>query len=65
MNANFTLRKHPDGWMARRIVDPIILGPADLVHLEALMRLSDSLAPLRVCPVDITKQEQKLWDDSI
>jgi hypothetical protein len=65
MSANFTLRKHPDGWMARRIVDPIILGPVDLVHLECLMRLSDATAHLRICPAGIKEQEQKLWDESI
>lgn len=47
MSANFTLRKHPDGWMARRIVDPIILGPIERTYLEALMKLSDDTAPMR------------------
>lgn len=58
MSKNFTIRKHPEGWMARRIVDPIILGPVSLVHLEALMRLSDASAHLR-----IKDREQKLWDE--
>jgi hypothetical protein len=33
--------------MARRIVDPIILGPIERTYLEALMKLSDDTAPMR------------------